>query len=44
MTRRHPMVPPFVGNSGMDALLRGLDWSATAIGTPDKWPGTWRAA
>jgi len=28
----------------MDALLRRFDWSATSIGTPDTWPGTWRAA
>src|SRR6185436_12168614 len=44
MTRRRPMVPPFVGNSGMDALLRDIDWAATTVGTPDTWPGTWRAA
>jgi len=28
----------------MDALLREIDWSATTVGTPDSWPGTWRAA
>jgi signal transduction histidine kinase len=44
MTRRRRMIPPFVGNSGMDALLREIDWSATPVGTPDTWPGTWRAA
>jgi signal transduction histidine kinase len=43
MTRR-PIVPPFVGNSGMDALLRGIDWATTSVGAPDCWPGTWRAA
>ena len=44
MTTRRVVVPPFVGNSGMDTLLRALDWSGTAVGTPDTWPGTWRAA
>ena len=34
----------FVGNSHMDELLRRIDWAATSVGTPDKWPGTWRAA
>jgi len=28
----------------MDGLLRRIDWSKTSVGTPDKWPGTWRAA
>jgi signal transduction histidine kinase len=40
---RH-VVHPFVGSSAMDALLRCLDWSKTSVGTPDTWPGTWRAA
>ncbi len=35
---------PFVGTSTMDGLLRKIDWSATTIGSPDRWPGTWRAA
>src|SRR6185436_489700 len=30
--------------SSQDALLREIDWARTSIGTPDKWPGTWRAA
>jgi signal transduction histidine kinase len=40
----HSAFAPFVGNSHMDELLRRIDWAATPIGTPDKWPGTWRAA
>jgi signal transduction histidine kinase len=44
MKPRAPVVHPFVGNSAMDALLRRIDWAHTSIGTPDKWPGTWRAA
>jgi signal transduction histidine kinase len=28
----------------MDELMRRFDWSKTLIGTPDTWPGTWRAA
>jgi signal transduction histidine kinase len=35
---------PFVGSSAQDGLLRRIDWSKTSVGTPDKWPGTWRAA
>ena len=44
MKPHRPAAHPFVGKSGMDALLRDLDWSGTSIGTPDTWPGTWRAA
>jgi signal transduction histidine kinase len=44
MSQRSSVSHPFVGNSAMDALLRGFDWSATSVGTPDHWPGTWRAA
>ena len=44
MKTRAAAVHPFVGNSTMDGLLRQIDWSATSIGTPDTWPGTWRAA
>jgi signal transduction histidine kinase len=44
MKTRAAAVHPFVGNSTMDGLLRQIDWSATSIGTPDRWPGTWRAA
>ncbi len=43
-SRRHSVSHPFVGSSVMDGLLRNIDWSATTIGTPDRWPGTWRAA
>ena len=35
---------PFVGKSTLDGLLRRIDWAQTSIGTPDTWPGTWRAA
>jgi signal transduction histidine kinase len=44
MRSRAPVVHPFVGNSTLDALLRGIDWGKTSVGTPDTWPGTWRAA
>jgi signal transduction histidine kinase len=44
MKSRASAVPPFVGRSTMDGLLRRIDWAGTSIGTPDKWPGTWRAA
>lgn len=39
-----PAIHPFMGHSTMDTLLRGIDWAQTSIGTPDTWPGTWRAA
>ena len=44
MKPRAPVVHPFVGRSTMDALLREIDWAHTSIGSPDTWPGTWRAA
>jgi PAS fold len=44
MKPRASVVSPFVGDSAMDALLRRIDWSSTSVGTPDQWPGTWRAA
>src|SRR3954463_11733882 len=44
MKTRACAVHPFVGTSVMDGLLREIDWSKTSIGTPDNWPGTWRAA
>jgi signal transduction histidine kinase len=44
MKSRAPAVHPFVGQSTMDGLLRRIDWAKTSIGTPDRWPGTWRAA
>jgi signal transduction histidine kinase len=44
MKSRAPVVHPFVGRSSMDALLREIDWASTSIGSPDQWPGTWRAA
>jgi signal transduction histidine kinase len=44
MTTRRAVIAPFVGNSVMDGLLREIDWSRTSVGTPDAWPGTWRAA
>ena len=44
MGSRRSASHPFVGSSVMDELLRRLDWSSTPIGTPDRWPGTWRAA
>jgi signal transduction histidine kinase len=28
----------------MDSLLARFDWASTPVGTPDKWPATWRAA
>jgi signal transduction histidine kinase len=28
----------------MDALLARFNWARTSVGTPDKWPATWRAA
>ncbi|MEP7246314.1 MAG: ATP-binding protein, partial [Gammaproteobacteria bacterium] len=44
MKSRSAAVPPFVGDSVMDGLLRKYDWASTSVGTPDTWPGTWRAA
>jgi signal transduction histidine kinase len=44
MKSRASAMPPFVGGSTMDGLLRRIDWARTSIGTPDHWPGTWRAA
>src|SRR2546430_16640562 len=44
MSPRRTVSHPFVGNSAMDALLCRFDWASTSVGTPDKWPGTWRAA
>ncbi len=44
MKTRAAAAHPFVGNSALDALLRRIDWAQTSIGTPDTWPGTWRAA
>src|SRR5688572_14771739 len=44
MTARRIALHPFVGSSAQDGLLRRIDWAKTSIGTPDKWPGTWRAA
>src|SRR5262245_44696959 len=44
MKPRASVVHPFMGNSTMDGMLREIDWADTSIGTPDKWPGTWRAA
>ena len=44
MSPRRPVSHPFVGNSDMDVLLSRFDWAGTSVGTPDKWPGTWRAA
>lgn len=44
MKDRRRSIHPFVGSSMMDGLLGRLDWAKTPVGTPDTWPGTWRAA
>ncbi len=44
MASRRGAAHPFTGKTTMDELMRRFDWSKTAIGTPDTWPGTWRAA
>jgi signal transduction histidine kinase len=44
MTARRTALHPFVGSSVMDGLLRRIEWSKTPVGTPNRWPGTWRAA
>ena len=44
MSPQRPVSHPFVGSSAMDTLLSRFDWTATSVGTPDTWPGTWRAA
>jgi signal transduction histidine kinase len=44
MASRRNAAHPFTGRTAMDALMRRFDWSQTPIGTPDTWPGTWRAA
>ncbi len=44
MSRRRVISHPFVGSSAIDARLARFDWARTCVGTPDKWPPTWRAA
>ncbi|MEJ0034530.1 MAG: ATP-binding protein [Gammaproteobacteria bacterium] len=44
MSSRRTVSHPFVGNSAMDSLLARFDWAGTSVGSPDKWPATWRAA
>jgi signal transduction histidine kinase len=44
MASRRTASHPFTGKTTMDELMRRFDWSKTSIGTPDTWPGTWRAA
>src|SRR5262245_47110173 len=44
MASRRNASHPFTGKTTMDELMRRFDWSRTAIGNPDTWPGTWRAA
>jgi len=44
MATRRSAAHPFTGKTTMDELMRRFDWSKTSIGTPDTWPGTWRAA
>jgi hypothetical protein len=44
--RKDPMKTEilFPGDSELARLMRELDWSATDLGPPDRWPEHWRTA